>query len=300
MVSAAAATVLLAAANAAAEVQMPPPFPQLQGRTLSAVLSGTAATSASAGRRQQLHLVEGWRADAVAWATLRSAIATTGFSRLEVQSCPQFDGGLQAFGAGLVEGALTQGYIYNHTASTWPGFFGTELGETPMNISAFVLRSDSWARAQAAMGGQEGGKESPAYWRSVEYALAQLDGLIEGYNRTAPPNQALTRLELLIHNLVGDLGEIVGALDAVPSASEGGINTGARRRKITRCSALVKPTADDIFIAQVDWDDFDVMTKFIKDYTLPFEPEASAATHVRFSSYPGLICECHCPNNLRS
>ena len=66
---AAAATVLLAAANAAALVQMPPPFPQLQGRTLSAVLSGTAATSASApGRRQQLYLVEGWRADAVAWA----------------------------------------------------------------------------------------------------------------------------------------------------------------------------------------------------------------------------------------
>jgi hypothetical protein len=271
MLPALAPQLLALAAAAGGGLRLPPPFPQVSGETLSAVVSDTAPA-----QRQQLALVEGKDPNAVAWATLRSAIASTGFSRLEVRSSPDFDGELQAFAAGLVEGAVTQEMIYNHTTSTWPGFFGTAIGEpTPANISAFISAQDAYARTQS-------GDRSSAYSRSVGYAIAQLDGLIEGYLATAPASQPLTRTELLTHNLIGDLGEIVGALDQVPSATaDGAAGAGTseanhqrtrnlpRRRKISSCSALVKPTEDDVFISQVDWDDYNVMIKLIKDYVLP-------------------------------
>ena len=91
-----------------------------------------------------------------------------------------------------------------------------------------------------------------------------------------------------MHNLIGDLGEITGKMRSTPSTATLGEVTTKPRKKITRCSALVKPTSDDIFISQVDWDDYDTgLLKVMKDYTLPYESDT--VHHVRFSSYPGII-----------
>jgi len=64
-----------------------------------------------------------------------------------------------------------------------------------------------------------------------------------------------------------------------------------RLRETGHCSALVRASDDgsDVFMGHTTWDDYSRMTRIFKYYKFPLKGADTMATHIGFSSYPGLV-----------
>jgi len=116
-------------------------------------------------------------------------------------------------------------------------------------------------------------KKDP-YWKAVAVALAQLDGLHDGYNAAAPETAQLDFRDFLLLNSDGDLESLVLALEETPKGQGvGGIpgsggSVGVRKRNL-RCSAIFKllPENSDIVFGHATWDHFELLgPRLLKAY----------------------------------
>ena len=128
--------------------------------------------------------------------------AVTGFGQLSVVTNPAYNDTTQMFGAGYVEGALTQARIAQqfYNVNEW---LMTEVGNPiPAEFQTFFVTQDAWTRAQVAA-------NSSPQWTAVGLVLAQFDGLMAGYAAVAPAGAALDTWAFQQLNAVGDFLDLI-------------------------------------------------------------------------------------------
>ena len=109
----------------------------------------------------------------------------TGFGQLSVITNPNNTDKDQMYGAGFVEGALTQTRIAQQYYNVNEWIMGEVGNPIPAAFKDFFTTQDAWARAQVAA------NTTSAQWLSVGLVLSQYDGLMAGYNAVAPAGAAL-------------------------------------------------------------------------------------------------------------
>jgi len=175
----------------------------------------------------------------------------TGWTQLKIETNPAFDDDIMMHAAGYLEGALSQHEIFQYSQS----YFDSEFhgSKPPKELTDFIHENDAWTRQQS--------KANPndPFWRHVQLVLVQLDGLIAGYQATAPKNEYLSYSDIVIINLTGDLGVLLDAL--VPGHAPDWHHMSAEDVTIAKmdrehCSSLVKvtDTFSDVFAAHTTWE----------------------------------------------
>lgn len=140
------------------------------------------------------------------------------------------------FAAGYLEGYLTSSRI-------------TGLGFS--NLSADV---NGWISDHIGyMYTKAGDQSSDPFWYQVELILRQVEGLTAGYNNATSSN--ITFLQMFIISFGAEVGDVVTALQVQSGAVKR--NTLLDRRGVnSHCSALIKVTHDDLFMAHDTWNSF--------------------------------------------
>lgn len=103
--------------------------------------------------------------------------------------------------------------------------------------------------------------------------LAQLEGLTAGYNLVAPPDRALSYMDMLLINYIGDFGDVGKAVNPGTRVDWHTLDlnaTLARSVDMEHCSGLVKVAADlsDVWVAHTTWGSYESMLRIYKTYAL--------------------------------
>jgi len=135
-------------------------------------------------------------------------------------------------------------------------------------------------------------KKNPTdpYWAHVSLILAQLTGLVDGYNTYADSSKKLTFNDIMLINMGGDMIDISPALNL--TNLDWSDEQAVIRNYVfnSHCSSLVKLSADlsDLFAGHTTWQFYFSMTRIFKTYNLPISVKQNSQV-VMFSSYPGLL-----------
>lgn len=210
----------------------------------------------------QLRLVDGRHPDAVAWANLTNAIHETGWAFLEVGTNGDYDDGLQAYAAGVVEASASEELIYMHWMNTvvnYCGPFEYEVGYCE-RLKRFLEANLEWMQEE-----MERNKDS-TYWHQVRLTLLQLKGLEDSYEgRVTFPTGRFTikPLGFLLLQISGDLEDLEPALNR--TKTQAALGSGS-------CSALIKllPGHRDLLVAHNTWNSYQHMLRVIKKYWFQF------------------------------
>lgn len=233
-------------------------------------------------------IVEGW----VAKGNFTDAIFDEGFAYLEVETNRDFDDTVQAYAAGIVEGALSYELIYYAYRNTWEGYCDKKGQEFCDRLYAFVDSNMKWLETMI----QEKGGQDPIM-HQFGLILAQVDGVAEGYNRFA--EHFIEDDTILMLNLVGDLVDLELILDPeIRNMTLDEWVESGHMPKEGSCSAIIKllPDNSDLYVGHAAWNFYETMLRIYKKNIFPFRrtgesgPEDIIPGHtVAFSSYPGLL-----------
>ena len=162
-------------------------------------------------------ILPGIQPDGFAWGQFRDTILEDGWSHLEIWTAEDAQarrlaasGQCQdprmaaAFAVGCVEGALTQGRVYqmvtNAKANMFPGgslpfaaqaYLGVQVASVRAGIATHYQPSKPKSSRQA-----EGSSTASAFWSGMAVLMAHFDGLAFAYNATAPMGQNVSALDL--------------------------------------------------------------------------------------------------------
>ncbi|NP_001076460.1 putative phospholipase B-like 2 precursor [Danio rerio] len=234
----------------------------------------------------QLLLIEGARTHSVAEANFTDHINTTGWAYLDLSTSAGYNDSLQAYAAGLVEGAATSQLLYKHWMNTLMGYcgpFSSDVGFCE-RLKDYISTNLQWMWQQ-----METHTHSP-YWHQVRLSLLQLKGLEDGYNgRIDFPSGSfsINPFGFLLFQMGGDLEDLEAALNK--SSQSRSVGSGS-------CSALIKllPGHKDLLVSHDTWNNYQSMLRIMKRYSLSYRTSPTeqdvipGATQV-FSSYPGSI-----------
>lgn len=274
MASGIAFFVVLVAVVVLGVVAAPPSFPP--------VINSGAQYSAQFDANGDWIVVEGCSSSSIACATLTDNYLTTGWYVLDLSTASSFSDDIQSYGAGYLEGVLTQPLIWD----AWTNF----ANGTTYNFTApfydFMKNNDHWVRTTAASYLKDERKRREAsstevtYWTQVSLVLSQFDGLYDGYSVVAPKEESLSYDEFLVYQLSYEIGDIAIAVSDMDAKT---------RQFDQHCSVLIKPSADgqSLFASHDTWDVFQAMLRIYKHYDIQLS--SSNVTGVSFSSYPGII-----------
>lgn len=142
-----------------------------------------------------------------AWGFYNDVTNTIGWSILQIDTSKSFADEEQMYAAGLLEGFLTATRIRQLFIN------GKALRDAKQlnNLYSYFEVQDDFIRQKysAAMGGaapkSSDEHDQHAYWRQVGLELAQLDGLLDGYNQAVPEAQRLRLCDLWLLNMDGDV-----------------------------------------------------------------------------------------------
>nr|QOL01101.1 putative extracellular protein CSOL_028 [Pseudococcomyxa simplex] len=221
---------------------------------------------------------------------LDSLHTSSGWGQLSISTKAGSPDALQLYAAGFLEGYLTAHRISDHHANMEAFFNISSSGP-----SDFLLAQDAWAQEQVATG-------STPFWTTLGLILQQHDGLMDGYSLAAndsqntasgtPPLPQLNRIDFLKLSAVGDLGDLVPALE--PKKQVQWETLDARDVEETlasqgHCSALVKVTGNysDLFLAHSSWFTYSGMVRIYKHYDFAVASPHHKLRRTSFSSYPG-------------
>ncbi|KAF6278317.1 phospholipase B domain containing 2 [Rhinolophus ferrumequinum] len=238
----------------------------------------------------QLRLVDGRHPDAVAWANLTNAIHETGWAFLELHTNGHYNDSLQAYAAGVVEAAVSEGLIYMHWMNTvvnYCGPFEYEVGYCE-KLKSFLEANLEWMQEEMDL------NRDSAYWHQVRLTLLQLKGLEDSYEGsvTFPTGKfTIKPLGFLLLQISGDLEDLELALNKTKTKHTVGSGS---------CSALIKllPGRSDLLVAHNTWNSYQNMLRVIKKYWFQFregpqeDSPLASGNKLVFSSYPGTIFSC--------
>ncbi|XP_068594488.1 putative phospholipase B-like 2 [Brachionichthys hirsutus] len=233
-----------------------------------------------------LSVVEGYRADFVAWVNFTDDIKKSGWSFLEVTTSGRYNDSIQAYAAGAVEAAVTAQLIYKHWMNTLVGYCGPFTSKTGYcdRLKVYITKNLQWVQAQ-----METQRNSP-YWHQVRLTLLQLKGLEDSYNDELSfplGSFSVNPFGFILFQLGGDLEDLESALNK--SLKTRPVGSGS-------CSALIKllPNNEDLFVSHDTWNSYSAMLRIMKKYTFafkvsPLDNDPLPGGVQAFSSYPGTI-----------
>lgn len=233
----------------------------------------------------KLDLKHGFQPDFVAFANFTDQISNSGWSYLEVVTSGKYNDTLQAYGAGVVEAAVTSELINKHWMNTLMGYCGPVEYDPGFcrRLKEYITENIQWMTQQL-----EKYPDSP-YWHQVRLSLLQLQGLEDGYNGqvTSPGRLSFNPLGFLLFQMGGDLEDLEAALNK--SSLTRTVGSGS-------CSALIKllPGNKELFVSHDTWNTYQSMLRIMKKYTFSFSNSPKDSTLIpggtqAFSSYPGSI-----------
>ena len=229
----------------------------------------------------------GWTARA---SMVTATMNTTGWGTLLVETTGSTGAtsGLQAYAAGFVEGWISSEQINLFWLSN-------QYNPAPKVVD-FVNENNAWINANIKNSpkNDSAGSDAQTYWSNVEVSMAQLQGLVDGYNLkyAGDRRMQLTYAQLQYLQLQVELGDIHTAV--YPASRPDFMNmTGVEltnyQLKHTHCSALFKATSslEEVYASHVTWSTYTTMVRFMKTYNFPMA--GVSATKVKYSGYPGTL-----------
>jgi len=214
----------------------------------------------------------------VATARFVPGMNSTGWDRIFVTASAAASPSVGAHSVGYAEGYLTHTRIRQFFQNVYADWFGNATRHTSgkaARIYHWLEENMAWVTKQVAA------NQGDAYWEKIGLVVAQLDGLVAGYNDAAPHNEQLTRGDFLLLNADGDIEAVINVLGLAGDEEM----VGWRRKINLRCSALFKLTDDnqDLLFGHSTWDTFALLgPRMLKSYSL-------GGVTVTMSSSPGFL-----------
>lgn len=232
--------------------------------------------------RSACDVQSGVAADWVAKGVFLDKIFQTGWDELSLQTSNKFSDLQQAFAAGFLEGAMTHDKI-------WLISKYTNRNHAHSQVRDFFDKQDKFLRSQIANVKLPAHTKEDVYWYNVALVLAQLDGIVEGYNHMATSDKRLSRSQIWLMNSDGDVMDLERMFNHKP------IDTMNRAELIEmisftgRCSLLVKWTGTELLVGHTTWEDYAEMMRMFKHYDFAFTHPSIKNRRTSHSSYPGFV-----------
>ena len=216
----------------------------------------------------------------------------SGFGDLSISTAASFTDAEQMYAAGYLEGALTADQIFLHSINIRAWIASNFGGQPPpQKYANFFNAQDAWSRSQVAA-------NSSQRWQGVGLLLSQFDGLRAGYAAVAPAGQAVDEYTFQQMNAIGDLLDLIPALEAADSPlvkpwlweEQTPAAIMDRARKTQHCSGLFSVTGNfsDLFWGHSAWFTYMGTNRIMKHYN--FALGSGTGTHqISFSSYPSYL-----------
>ncbi|RQM12042.1 hypothetical protein B5M09_004897 [Aphanomyces astaci] len=286
----------------------PPPSTPLNVRTVWVVVNRTVDGQlvAAATFDVAADTIDG--STSHAYATFNDSVPRIGWSQLWLRATPASSNSSDAFNqamyaAGYAEGALTHRRIHEHYWNTRSYFFGRV--PTAINLASaarvydFLDRNVRWLRSQVATMDTN----DTLHWAMVGGVLAQLEGLVQGYNdHRGVEDSSLSELDLLFLNADGDMPNLIAR--TMPPAADAATVTSLTKPSTSnfKCSALIRILDDDLLWGHATWDTYTALNKMFKHYDLPLPSHsmASRAGQERHNSHRRRISMSSSPGYLSS
>ncbi|KAI8436683.1 hypothetical protein MSG28_010171 [Choristoneura fumiferana] len=231
----------------------------------------------------------------VARAHFRMDIDTTGWSLLEVETDASYPDEIQAYAAGIVEGALTWYLIHTHLENT----IRAKCEDTPREKQCDKLRDtlDRSVNIWKTKGAERGAVEP--FWHHVSLHYTQISGIYTGWKHGVERsmNEYETDIsDLYWLNAVAEAAEIQRklniSLDDQALTSVSGLSSALLR--IVNVTTEDGGIAKKLYVAQNGAGSYSSMTRILKRYKLNYHLTAKSpilvpGTSVDFSGYPGSI-----------
>jgi hypothetical protein len=216
----------------------------------------------------------------------------SGFGSLSITTNASYSDVDQMYGAGYIEGVLTQFPIkqqYDNMNAWLASNFNNNT--IPPVYQKFFQDQDTWSRQQVS-------SNSSDFWAIVGGITSQFDGLVAGYASVAPADEQLGVWAFQQLNAAGDFLDLIPALqpgsaDAAPWDWQNMAAEDVMKRvlKTTHCSGLIKTDGNfsDIWFGHSAWFIFQGTNRIYKHYELNLNNDAARGQQMSFSSYPGYL-----------
>ncbi|KAI5644345.1 phospholipase B domain-containing protein [Phthorimaea operculella] len=231
----------------------------------------------------------------VARAFVRSDVNTDGWSLLEVETDGSYRDEIQAYSAGILEGALTWYLIHNHLENTIRAKCEDTLLEKQCSKLKDALDQsvDRWKNHA-----DDQGKDNP-FWHHVSLHFTQIDGIYTGWKHGIERSGLeydIDKSELYWLNFASEVAEIQHklnislddpALEHLPGLSSAFL-------KIAEETSEDGTDIKKLYVAQNAAGSYSAMTKILKRYKFNFDMTSqddipTPITQVDFSSFPGSV-----------
>ncbi|XP_045773042.1 putative phospholipase B-like lamina ancestor [Maniola jurtina] len=231
----------------------------------------------------------------VARAYFKEGIETTGWSLLEIETDGSYPDEIQAYAAGIVEGALTWYLIHTHLENT----IRAKCEDQPLEKQCDKLRDaldksvNIWKTYAAERGAAD------PFWHHVSLHYTQIGGIYTGWNHgvVRSNNEYETDIsDLYWLNSVAEVVEIQHKLNISVEDPEFTTMPGLSSAFLR----IVNETSEDgneikkLFMAQDVAESYSSMTRILKKYKLNYhrtsrDTKPAPGASVEFASYPGSI-----------
>ena len=239
-----------------------------------------------------LQLRRGVRDDSgLAYGRFEERQNETGWNFLWLRTSGLYTDEEQMHAAGYLEGALTARLIPQHYSNWYSRAFKDELepgdpagGGVSAHLESLLFGQLEWARKRArrALARRGAAEADDAYWQLVGLNIAQLDGLLEGYNAAAEREHRFTALPLLLLNAGSEVRTLARAL-----SEDGGV-AGSLSAQL-RGSAALRRIGNELHIAHASWQPYAHMLRVWKCVRTALKHPNVAAQGLAFPSHPGLL-----------
>lgn len=221
-----------------------------------------------------------------AFGIYEDAVDSTGWAFFTVGTGPQFAHLLQYKATGILEGALSAKHIDYYGTNQYAEW-GFTPSTIPPKLKDFMTQNLAYMRAGPPT--QNLDPVEKAIWDQVASLLAQFDGIVEGYTKAVEAyNYSLSESSTLVHQgkgfneldlfllqSAGDMETLVGVYSDIQRSPD-------PYARMLDCSALVRLTADDLYMGHATWRGYTLMNRVYKDI-------AMNGVRTSFSSQPGFI-----------
>ncbi|KAI0207905.1 putative phospholipase B-like 2 [Lamellibrachia satsuma] len=261
----------------------------------SSVLSKRIVSVTSDGNNEVFKVHEGTADNTLAEATFTNNMNITGWSYLEVYTNANISDQVQAYAAGLAEGALTREMIAMYWHNTYKGYCKKPLTGFCKKLQHYFDDNLQWVGEQIHQHA-----DSDPYWHQVQLFLAQMMGLLDGFH-IKQGKRDLTKYHIDVTDInllqvggdVEDLAQAFGGEDH--HSNHQSIHGNKRIVGSGHCSALIKLLSgnQDLYVAQDTWTGYNGMLRVLKKYDFGYHILPAKGSPIipgrvsTFSSFPG-------------
>jgi len=219
-----------------------------------------------------------------------NSLMTTGWNVLNIQSgygnaTSDVD---VLYAAGFLEGTFTANDIHDHYMNMRGIFLTGRKPGIEAKVRGFLATQLEWARTMS------NSHSTDPFWRQVAMVIAHLDGLHDGYKKAAKPTWDTDMFVVQMLNAVGDLIDLMNALDPEAEPVLDNMDPLALRQYVLmngHCSALIKVLGayENVYMSHSSWFAYASTLRIYKHYDFNVKERSTKANKMSFSSYPGFL-----------